>query len=378
MLMYTSCGWFFDDVAGLEGVQVMKYAGRVLDLCEATGVPSPREAMLDVLATAKSNEPRLGNGADVFRREVDPLRVQPPHVATQWAFSSLVRETPERGTVAGYSYRVSGVRRAENAALRLVLGTIHLEHTVVGSTQVLDLAALHLGSVDFYCALRGPGLEALSVSAARLLEAFQKAPLPKLFRALDEFGDVELGLEQMLPDVRQALLDEVIADISQHYASEYARLHDEHARTLDILRNVGYRLPPVIRAAGEMALAQRFADVVEEIAEGRGLAANDPAGRESDARALARDIEALGYRIDVRRAASALETAVRERLRAFAVERNVASLAVAARLARLARDLRLEIDLRPGQNAIHGLVPELVAKPETRALCVELGFAPRA
>lgn len=375
MLMYTSCGWFFDDVAGLEAVQVMKYAGRVLDLCDAAGVPSPREALLDALAGARSNEPRAGTGADVFRREVDPLRVQPPHVATQWAFSSLVRDTPERGTVGGYSYRVTGVQRAEHAALRLVVGSIHLEHTVLGSRHVLDLAALHLGSVDFYCAVRGQGIEALSVSAARLFDAFHKAPLPRLFRALDDFGEVELGIEHLLPDVRQELLDEVIAEIAQRYANAYARLHDEHARTLDILRAVGYRLPPVIRAAGEITLARRFAEIVEEITADLAPGAAHDGKREEDARMLAHEIQALGYQIDVRRAAGAIEVAIGERLRAFAGGQLPSGLEGAVRLVRLARDLRLDVDLRQGQNVIHHLVPELTTRPATCALCVELGFA---
>ena len=31
-LMYTSCGWFFDDISGIETVQIIAYAARVLQL----------------------------------------------------------------------------------------------------------------------------------------------------------------------------------------------------------------------------------------------------------------------------------------------------------------------------------------------------------
>jgi hypothetical protein len=297
MLMYTSCGWFFDDV-WLEAVQVVKYAGRVSTV-PGRGCPEPSGGAPRRPRQRASNEPRAGTGADVFRREVDPLRVQPPHVATQRPSRRSCATRPERGTVGGYSCRVTGVQRAEHAALRLVVGSNHLENTVLGSRHVLDLAALHLGSVDFYCAIRGQGVEALSVSAARLFDAFHKAPLPRLFRVLDDFGEVELGIEHLLPDVRQELLDEVVAEIAQRYADSYARLHDEHARTLDILRAVGYRLPPVIRAAGEITLARRFAEIVEEI-----TADLDPGalhdGSEEDAHARPRD---PGARLPDRRAA---------------------------------------------------------------------------
>jgi len=39
------------------------------------GLPSPRERFLEILAEAKSNRPELGNGADIFRRFVEPLQL---------------------------------------------------------------------------------------------------------------------------------------------------------------------------------------------------------------------------------------------------------------------------------------------------------------
>ncbi|HEX9842336.1 MAG TPA: DUF3536 domain-containing protein, partial [bacterium] len=66
MLMYTSCGWFFNDLSGIETVQVMKYAGRVLALMDDLGFGSPRERFLEILGEARSNLPELGSGADIF------------------------------------------------------------------------------------------------------------------------------------------------------------------------------------------------------------------------------------------------------------------------------------------------------------------------
>ncbi|HWC14721.1 MAG TPA: DUF3536 domain-containing protein [Actinomycetota bacterium] len=66
MSMFTSCGWFFNDIGGIETIQVLRYAGRTLDLLEELGQPGPEAALLDLLATAKSNDPSVGTGADVF------------------------------------------------------------------------------------------------------------------------------------------------------------------------------------------------------------------------------------------------------------------------------------------------------------------------
>lgn len=72
MLMYTSCGWFFNDISGIEPIQILKYACRAIDLMNQLGLPSARRRFLEILAAAKSNRPELGNGADIYRRLVEP------------------------------------------------------------------------------------------------------------------------------------------------------------------------------------------------------------------------------------------------------------------------------------------------------------------
>jgi hypothetical protein len=72
LLMFTSCGWFFNDIGGLEPIQILKYACRVIELMPEVGLASPREQFLKILAEAKSNRPELGNGADIYRHFVEP------------------------------------------------------------------------------------------------------------------------------------------------------------------------------------------------------------------------------------------------------------------------------------------------------------------
>jgi len=76
LLMYTSCGWFFNDISGIETIQILKYAGRAIDLMEQLGLPPVRERFLDLLSEANSNRPDIGTGADIYRRFVEPLRIK--------------------------------------------------------------------------------------------------------------------------------------------------------------------------------------------------------------------------------------------------------------------------------------------------------------
>jgi hypothetical protein len=68
LLMFTSCGWFFSDLAGIETIQVLRYAARVIDLMNKLGLDPPTKELLDLLAEAKSNRPEKGSGSDLLIR----------------------------------------------------------------------------------------------------------------------------------------------------------------------------------------------------------------------------------------------------------------------------------------------------------------------
>jgi alpha-amylase/alpha-mannosidase (GH57 family) len=76
LLMYTSCGWFFNDISGIETIQILKYAARAIDLMAQLGLRSVRDNFLEILAEAKSNRRESGTGADIFRRLVEPANSQ--------------------------------------------------------------------------------------------------------------------------------------------------------------------------------------------------------------------------------------------------------------------------------------------------------------
>ena len=79
LLMYTSCGWFFNDISGIETIQILKYAARAVDLMGQLGLPSVRDRFLAILAEARSNRREFGTGADIFRQFVEPSN--PSHSA---------------------------------------------------------------------------------------------------------------------------------------------------------------------------------------------------------------------------------------------------------------------------------------------------------
>ena len=68
LLMFTSCGWFFSDLGGIETVQVMRYADRVIELQKELGIETHRQRFIEMLAEARSNLKEKGTGAEIFLR----------------------------------------------------------------------------------------------------------------------------------------------------------------------------------------------------------------------------------------------------------------------------------------------------------------------
>jgi alpha-amylase/alpha-mannosidase (GH57 family) len=95
LLMYTSCGWFFNDISGIETIQILKYAARAIDLMEQLKLPSVRTQFIEILSAAKSNRPEMGTGADIFRRFVEPLN---PNYKKDHATEPLVQQVGRRKT----------------------------------------------------------------------------------------------------------------------------------------------------------------------------------------------------------------------------------------------------------------------------------------
>ena len=140
MLMYTSCGWFFDDLSGIETVQVIQYAGRVVQLAEQLfGVPVEPQ-FLSKLSAARSNLPEYGDGANIYLRYVKPSIVDLEKVGAHYSISSLFAPYGERTDIFSYTAKRLDYHTRDAGKLRMALGTGKLyfeDHSGMRNAYVL-------------------------------------------------------------------------------------------------------------------------------------------------------------------------------------------------------------------------------------------------
>jgi alpha-amylase/alpha-mannosidase (GH57 family) len=376
LMMFTSCGWFFNDIAGIEPVQNLRYAARVLDLLGGIGAKPPRAQFLELLAEAESNVKAHGSGADIFRAEVETARVAPPRVAASLAISGLVAEPESAGRTAGYEFSRADSRRVQHGRLALLTERITLESSATGKRFDFAAAAVHFGDVDFYCALRDredDGGE-FAARSQKIHDEFRTASLPSLLRLMrDGFGDAEFGLEHLLPEDRQRAYEIVFGRMVGRFSEQYEFLYEENRRNIEMLHDAGFELPTELRAAAEFTVGRRFEVELRRLEGDASPVALRRAAK------LAEEIARLGYSVDrarVRRHLSALiTTAVGEAVEARAPEQ----FARAFDLIRLANSLSLDADTERAQELVYEALRrgDARADPELKELALILNLSPK-
>ncbi len=258
-LMYTSCAWFFDDLAGLEAVQILRYAARCLELFDEVGVVSPRAEFLDRLREAQTNEDPPRNGAEVFERDVESVRVTAERVVAHLAMLATLRPPEASGSFGLWDYHREQFHLRQKGELRLVTGRFRLQHRRTESLADLQVAMVHRGGIEFCTAVR-PFDEAGFVSMQQAMhEAFDSSGEQGLIAELDHhFQMPRYGVEDLLEPGYQQFLAEIFSSVTEVFGESNARLYDEYRSLLHDLRELGWELPDELQSTIAFALRRRL------------------------------------------------------------------------------------------------------------------------
>jgi alpha-amylase/alpha-mannosidase (GH57 family) len=349
MLMYTSCGWFFDDVGGIETVQIILYAGRAAQLArEALGLEL-EAGLLERLAKAKSNAPQHGDGAALYQKHVRPAALDLARVGAHYAVSSLFSEYPDEATIHCYEAKSEAREVLESGRMKLGLGRARVRSLVTLEEESIAYAALHFGDHNVAGGVREGGTpEAHAALARELAEAFLRADVPAVIRLFDRhFGDRTFSVRSLFRDEQRALVKSLLAGSLGEADAAYRAIYERNAPVMRFLADLGVPVPRSLQVAAERALCDELEDLFER--EGKLDAAR---ARQLLAEARERKIE-----LD----ATTLEFAFRGRLtraaRAFvAATDDAAALAELESAVGLLPSIPFQIDLWNVQNVFYSLL----------------------
>jgi alpha-amylase/alpha-mannosidase (GH57 family) len=151
MLMYTSCAWFFDEISGIETVQIIHYAGRAIQLSEGLFRGGIESSFIERLSKAKSNLAEHKDGSNIYEKFVKPAMIDLKKVAAHFALSSTIIEYEDNSKI--YSYRVSkeDYQKMQVEKTKLVMGRIGIVSEITRESETVGVCVLHLSGHVFNC-----------------------------------------------------------------------------------------------------------------------------------------------------------------------------------------------------------------------------------
>jgi len=257
LLMYTSCGWFFDNIAGIETVQVMQYAARSMQLCQEVQGWDLVPQFKEMLQHAPANVRPFTNGREVYEAFVEPARIDLNRVAAHFALSSVFEEARERTTeIYCYTATVDGLDRAEAGMQVLTTGRVTIRSNITFERHAADLVVFYLGDHNLFATVRGR-MDDNEFHAVRqdLNKAFRRSDSNEVMRLMNVvFGGKNYSLTHLFKDPQRQILHELLESTWEEIESSFRHIYEHNYAIMQMIRNMNMPLPKALSAPAEFIL----------------------------------------------------------------------------------------------------------------------------
>ncbi len=256
-LMYTSCGWFFDELSGIETIQVLQYAGRAVQLAEELfSCPDLEEGFLQRLGQALSNFHELGSGRSIYEDYVRPAMVDLPKVVGHYALSLLFNSYPEESHIYSYEIQRENYHWQEWGRTRMGAGRVRIRSCITEEEGWFDFGVVHFGDQNLSGGVR---LAQPQEEYQRMLmesqAAFERTDLPEVLQVFTRyFGELHYSLRSLFRDEQRVMMQQVLAPILQEAENIYYRLYQQYAPLMHFILDLKIPLPEVFQGVPQVAL----------------------------------------------------------------------------------------------------------------------------
>lgn len=266
MLMYASCGWFFDELSGIETVQAMLFAGRAVQLGQNLFGDSLESQFTERLTSAKSNLPEYGDGRRIYDKFVRPAMVDWEQIGAHYAVSSLFERYPERAKIYCYRTEQRDYQIFEAGLAKLAMGQVKLTSEITWESIVLNFGVLHMGDHHVNCGVQESlGNEPDPSLAREAVEAFRRADFAEVIRFMDRrFGESNYSLWSLFRDEQRKVLEQILTASLGEAETLYRQIYERRAPMMRFLTNLHIPLPKVFSAAAELVLNGYLCQALEQ------------------------------------------------------------------------------------------------------------------
>jgi alpha-amylase/alpha-mannosidase (GH57 family) len=256
MFMYTSCGWFFDEVSGIETTQILQYACRAIQLISQTGGTDLEEEFLKRLEEVPSNIPVLENAANVYRRFVIPAKTNLARVGMHYAVSSLFEEDPENAPIFNYTTSNEFFIRKEAGEQKLALGITKVKSNVTRSEKRFTFAVVYMGKHNIIGNISlDMEQDDFASMQMRIITAFEEGRLGDVIGLMQTyFGPEKYTLWQLFKDEKRKVLDMITYQSMKELEESLRRVYNRDYPLVNALVNNDVPIPKAYTTTFEYIL----------------------------------------------------------------------------------------------------------------------------
>ena len=253
LLMYTSCGWFFDELSGLETVQVLQYAGRAVQLAEELFGTQIEVVFKAHLAKAQSNLSEHGNGSLIYDKFVKPAMIDLKRVAVHYAVSSLFEEYGGETDIYSYGVRRLDAQQLQAGRTRLAIGKIEVSSRITLERDLITYCVIHMGEHALNGGVRSfRGPEEYERMKKEISTSFERGEFADIIRLMDaHFGMHNYSLIDLFRDQQRKILSLLIEQTLDEFQDTYKRMYEYNRTMMGFLRKTGMPVPKAFLTAAE-------------------------------------------------------------------------------------------------------------------------------
>ena len=344
MLMYTSCGWFFSEISGIETVQIMKYAARVIQLSRNFCKKDLESKFLDILSEAQSNLEEYGSGKDVYERFVRPSIVTPKQIVSLWAISSLYSDIEDEEDVYCYKIKKHSYKRVVKGNSQLVIGHIEVKSKVTLEKSNLVFTLLQFSGGDFHCAIKEYS-DNFMETRKELIRTYLVSPLTEIIRAIDNyFGTEYFTLKDIFIEERRKILQTMLRGKLKNFANTYESMYNEGKGSIYQMQSLGLEIPNEFKIAAQYVLTKQFNEL---FVESKGFLTNEILQQASD---INFEAKRIGVDIDKKPTAKIFSKKIAQNINRLAYALDLQQVDATLELLDCISKLELKVDIAEAQN----------------------------
>ena len=369
MLMYTSCGWFFEELSRPEGTQILRYASRALELAGDVAGVQLEKGFVKRLALAPSNIDSFKNGAEVYRQLVVSAQISFEQVASHYAISSLFTSYTPAERVYCYEAHQLDYQQQRMGSLTLAIGQLQLTSEITRETSHLVFAVLHLGGWDFHCCIQPfAGRRSYASLKETLMGSLKQGSAAQTILAMSQiFGNQSYSLQTLFAEERHRIMQLLTQETLTRLDQLYTQVYRDNYGVLMAFHRDELPVPQELQVAAEIALSHRLLLALRSLEQETSDANDRPDASLNyllELEAIATEANHLHCNLTALEAKQILERLVRRSLWQLLQEVNPETAAREVqrleRLLELGQQLHLNLNLAQAQELYLQWLPTLL------------------